>query len=113
MKIKSFTFSFIYSLGQITTGLLLHPYQTMQSIVRGKVFIWMTLLPSFIVGFLTVFWREVFVPVVQLVFSCQSVSFLPCGWLEFVSNFLTFFCIYWQILLLYLLVRFTIVYRDN
>lgn len=37
--------SFLYAIAQITGGLLLHPYQTMQSLTREKVFAWMTFLP--------------------------------------------------------------------
>lgn len=97
--------SIIYSLGQITLGLLLHPYQTVQSLVRDKVFVWMSLLPTLVLGVVTLGWRFVIVPLVRVVFSCQS-GFVGCEWLPFISNWLTFFCLYWQVLLLYLLFRF-------
>ncbi len=103
--------SVIYSLAQITLGLLLHPYQTMQSLVRDKVFVWMSLLPSLTLAIVTVLWKLVVVPVVRLVFSCQSTGFVGCEWLPFVSNWLTFFCIFWQIMLLYLLFRFNKVFK--
>ncbi len=103
--------AFIYSLGQITLGLLLHPYQTMQSLVRDKVFIWMALLPTGVLALVTVLWRFAVVPLVRLFFSCQSSNFGGCEWLPFISNWLTFFCIYWQILLMYLLFRFGWVFR--
>ncbi len=112
MKKRKILFSLLYSFGQITTGLLLHPYQTMQSLVRKKVFIWMTLVPSVCISFITIFWKLAVVPSVQLVFSCSQSGWLVCSAIPFFSNVITFFCIYWQILLLYLLVRFTIVYRD-
>jgi len=112
MKKRKVFFSLIYSLGQITTGLFLHPYQTMQSLVKQKLFIWMTLLPSLFLSFLTIFWKLAVVPTVQIVFSCTTSNFVACDWISFFSNFVTFFCIYWQILLLYLLIRFTFVYRD-
>jgi len=95
--------SVIYSLFQITLGLLLHPYQTMQSLVRDKVFVWMTLLPTLVLGVVTLLWKLVLVPVVGVFFSC-SVG--VCGFLPFVSNVLTFFCVYWQVVLIYLLYRF-------
>lgn len=98
--------SILYSLFQIAQGLLLHPYQTMQSLVKDKIFSWMVLMPSVILALVTVLWRFVVVPVVSLVFSCSSVSLPVCDWLPFISNCLTFFCIYWQIMLLYLLFRF-------
>jgi hypothetical protein len=105
--------SLIYSLGQITLGLLLHPYQTMQSLVRDKVFVWMTLLPTLVLALVTVLWRFAVVPIVRLVFSCQTSGFGGCEFLPFASNWLTFFCIYWQILLMYLLFRFSWVFRDK
>jgi hypothetical protein len=66
------------------------------------------------------------VPTVHLVFSCPAFSWpteqtlfsilsqnplaLVCHSLPFLSNFLTFFCIYWQLILLYLLFRFSRVF---
>lgn len=93
-------------MGQISLGLVLHPYQTVQSLVRDRVFAWMSLLPSLFLAFVTVGWRWGLVPTVRLVFSCQTTPFFACDWLQFFSNWLTFFCIYWQVLLLYLLFRF-------
>lgn len=106
-------FSFIYSLGQITLGLLLHPYQTAQSLVRDKVFIWMILLPTGVLGIVTTLWRFIVVPLVRVVFSCQGSFLGGCEFLSFFSNWITFFCIYWQILLLYLLFRFGMVFGEN
>lgn len=103
--------SITYSIGQITLGLLLHPYQTMQSLVEDKVFVWMTLLPTGVLAIVTVWWRFLIVPTVKLVFSCQKTGLIDCSWLPFFSNWLTFFCIYWQILLLYLLFRFAAVFK--
>jgi hypothetical protein len=100
-----------YSVGQIGLGLLLHPYQTMQSLVEDKVFIWMSLLPTAVLALVTVSWRVLLVPTVRTVFSCQSTGFWACDYLVFVSNWLTFFSIFWQVLLLYLLFRFSRVYR--
>ncbi len=101
--------SIIYALAQISGGLLLHPYQTMQSLVRDKVFVWMTLLPSLILALITIGWRFLLVPVVQMFFTCSTSSF-SCEWLPFLSNWITFFCLYWQVLLLYLLIRFDRIY---
>jgi hypothetical protein len=100
-----------YALGQITLGLLLHPYQTMQSLVKDKIFSWMALLPTGVLAVVTILWRFVIVPLVQLVFSCQSTGFWGCSWLPFVSNTLTFFCFYWQVMLIYLLFRFSAAFK--
>lgn len=103
--------SVIYSLGQITLGLLLHPYQTMQSLVKDKVFVWMSLLPTLVLGLVTMLWRFLIVPVVSSVFSCRATDFVGCEFLPFTANTLTFFCVYWQVMLLYLLFRFRGVFR--
>ncbi len=113
MDYKNALLSLVYSVGQLTLGLLLHPYQTMQSLVEDKVFVWMALLPTGVLAVVTVLWRFVIVPLVQLVFSCQKTGFIGCAWLPFLSNWLTFFCIYWQILLLYLLFRFSSVFNQS
>lgn len=111
MKKRRIIFSITYSLGQITTGLLLHPYQTMQSLVKQKIFVWMTLLPSMLLSMIIVFWKFAVVPTVQTIFSCQTTYFFICDWISLMANIVTFFCIYWQILLLYLLIRFSLVYK--
>lgn len=103
--------SLLYSLFQIIQGLLIHPYQTMQSLVKDRVFSWMALLPTLILAIITLAWRFAVVPLVQLVFSCQNLNFLGCDLLPLISNTLTFFCLYWQILLLYLLFRFKSAFR--
>jgi hypothetical protein len=98
--------SLIYSCGQISLGLLVHPYQTMQSLVEDKVFVWMSLLPAGLLAVVTVVWRFGIVPVVRLVFSCSETHFIGCELLRFTSNWITFFIIYWQVMLVYLLFRF-------
>lgn len=105
-KINSIFNSFFYSCGQIGLGLLLHPYQTMQSLVEEKVFVWMSLLPAGILAVVTVLWRFVVVPVVRTSFSCAQTAFIGCELLRFFSNWMTFFIIFWQLMLVYLLFRF-------
>lgn len=111
-SIAEFTRSFLYSVGQISLGLLVHPYQTMQSLVEDKVFVWMALLPTVFLGVVTVFWRYAFVPLVRVGFSCAETNFVGCDLIPFVSNTITFFMMYWQILLLYLLFRFRLVWEE-
>ncbi len=100
--------SLAYSIAQITQGLLLHPYQTAQSLVRERVFAWMLWLPTLTVGSIYFFWKLILVPMVRLVFSCQESGFGMCGLLPLFSDWLLFFCLYWQILLLYLWIRFAV-----
>lgn len=117
MSRRSVVLSFLYSVTQITQGLLLHPYQTMQSLVRERVFIWMSMLPMVILGMVTILWKWLIVPLVRLVTSCQALSTnwgTPiCDTLPFISNWLTFFCLFWQVMLLYLLYRFTWVFKEE
>jgi len=101
-----------YSLGQILVGLVLHPYQTMQGLVREKIFVWMALLPSFILMSVTILWKIAVVPLVGLFFSCVQSEIINCSWLGFASNIITFYCIYWQILLFYLLIRFNLAFGN-
>ncbi|MBU0974790.1 hypothetical protein KKD03_03770 [Patescibacteria group bacterium] len=115
MKKRKVVLSATYSLGQISVGLILHPYQTMQALVREKVFIWMSLLPSLVLMSTTLLWKIAVVPLVRFVFSCSELSGMvfSCDWLDFVSNAIAFYCIYWQLLLFYLLIRFNSAYRNK
>lgn len=103
--------SFVYSVVQIGFGLLVHPYQSMQSLVRDKVFVWMSLLPTLVLAVITWGWRWIIVPLVQYFFSCSTTSFFLCEYLSFFAYCLVFFCFYWQILLIYLLFRFKNIFR--
>lgn len=98
--------SFFYSLFQISQGLLLHPYQTMQSLVREQVFIWMSFLPSiFLVG-LTLIWRYILFIILKFFISHIFLIAPLVSAVKFFGNCLIFFCLYWQIVLGYLLFRF-------
>lgn len=112
-RLLDITASFLYSIGQITLGLLLHPYQTMQSLVQDKVFIWMTLLPAAVYVIAKVLWFFLIVPVVRFAFSCSSSSFFGCSLIPFFANWLVLFCVYWQVLLVYLLVRFFLIFSTS
>jgi len=111
MNKKIAIISLFYSFGQVALGLLLHPYVTMQSLVKKKVFVWMSATPLFILAGTTISWKFLFVPVVQVVFSCSTTYYFACDVLSFISNTIVFFCWYWQVLLLYLLVRFRLASR--
>ena len=104
MYIRTTVASTTYSVGQIALGLLLHPYQTMQSLVQEKVFVWMVLLPSAVLAVVTMVWRAMGVGV------AGEMNF---AMLTFFSDWFTFFCLYWQILLLYLFFRFWNVFESR
>lgn len=112
MIYKKWLLSIFYSLFRIAVGLMIHPYQTMQSLFKEPVFIFMTILPTFLLGFLTMFWKIIFVPFVGLFFRCSNSGFFLCEFLTIFSNFVTFFCIYWQVILLYLFIKFHFVFDD-
>ncbi|PIR64176.1 MAG: hypothetical protein CO156_03260 [Candidatus Pacebacteria bacterium CG_4_9_14_3_um_filter_40_12] len=111
MRKKSALISILYSIGQIALGLLVHPYQTMQSLVKERVFVWMAAIPLYVLVAVTVGWKFVVVPLVQVMFSCSTRYYLACDALSLISNTLIFFCWYWQVVLLYLLVRFRLVVK--
>jgi hypothetical protein len=88
--------SMIYSLGQITLGLFLHPYQSMQNLVRDQVFIPLMLLPTLLAGLFYV----LFAWWLLALFYDGSIVF------RLVYRSFFFFFLFWQILLVYLFWRF-------
>jgi hypothetical protein len=101
----------VYAVGRLSLGLLLHPYQTMFQLVQARLFSWLVLVPTLVLAVVTVSWRWLLVPGVRTVFSCAASGWVACEYLEFISNWMTFFLMYWQVLLLYLFVRFKRVLR--
>jgi len=92
----SFFESLIYSLGQIILGLFLHPYQSMQNLVRDKVFVPLTFLPTLLASvfyLLFAWWLLALFYDSSLIFRLIYRSFF-------------FFFLFWQILLIYLFWRF-------
>jgi hypothetical protein len=98
MNVKNAAWGMSYSVFEILQGLLIHPYQTMRQLVRGRVFIWMTFSPVVLWCAAWVVWK-----VLELVFY----SFVPyVGFWVFVALWFTMAIAMYQILLLYLLLRF-------
>jgi len=104
MKKRVVILSATYSLSSIFAGLVLHPYQTMQKLVREKVFVWLTLLPSMLVFFVSLVWQF-------LTLYFLTSSFVNSEVVNFFANIFIFYCIYWQLLLLYLFIRFMRAFR--
>lgn len=98
--------SFVYSLFQIAQGLIFHPYQTMQSLVREKVFAWMSFLPTIFLIILTLIWRYGIQTLILMFFPQLFDRVILVKLVKFLANWLIFFCLYWQMVLAYLLVRF-------
>ncbi len=107
-----FILSVCYALGQITLGLLLHPYTTVQSLVRDRSFFWMAVLPLITSLMAKVAWEFGIVPLVQLFFSCSLTSMWLCNAVPFFAHWLLFFCLYWQAVVAYLFIRFALAFRS-
>lgn len=100
--------SFFYALGRFSLGLLVHPYQTMQLLVEQKVFVWLTLLPTLILGILTVIWKKIILLALLAIFNNSSLELDT--YYSFLSTWVTVFIIYWQAMLFYLLIRFKLAF---
>lgn len=98
VRLKTLSFSLMYSLIQILQGQLVHPYQTMRELVRDKVFIWMSTSPIFLWVFCLLLWRII-------AFLLFSVIPYPNFWV-FLALWFTLGIAMYQIVLLYLLFRF-------
>lgn len=87
-----------YNLGVVTLGFLTHPYKTVQNVVKRQLPAACILIPSFawLVGFILLRTLE------HVLFSL--IPFIGFWWFLFVWVLL--FTLMWQILLLYLFVRF-------
>jgi len=96
-------FSFFYAVGRFALGLLLHPYQTMQLLIKQRIFVWVVLTP-------TVFWiilvasnNYLLAPLMsRWDISCQEITSV----FSFMRTWITSFALYWQLMLFYLLFRF-------
>ena len=99
MKKRTKILSIIYAFIQISQGLFLHPYQTMQSLVREKFLVWLVFIPTVYLMLVTLVWRHLVLAIVNI-----QLPLLLTHWF-------LFFCIYWQCLLIYLWVRFVIAFR--
>ena len=100
--------SFCYATARFSLGLLIHPYQTMQLLVKQKMFVWIAMLPTILLSasfLLSRAWTVIFS---KMAFSLTPVLFNLPELYSFVSTWLTVFCLYWQLMLLYLLLRFNL-----
>lgn len=113
MKIRTPFLSVVYSIGQIALGLLLHPYQTLQSVVQEKVFVWMTFFPAVVLALIIIVWRVMIVPLAKLVVACAPRLFYVCAALPFFAKWIILFCFFWQVLLAYLFFRFAAAFRGR
>jgi len=116
-KLGNYFVSIIYAIGRFSLGLLTHPYQTMQLLNEQKIFIWLSLLPSIVLMILSMSWRLILQPLLWL--GAEYIEFLDkilqmnlvveMG--SFVMIWVICFCFYWQVMVLYLLFRFSSVFK--
>jgi hypothetical protein len=107
----SLFFSGLYAVFRISVGMVVHPYQTLQSVVQEKIFLWLTLLPSVILFILMLNWRFWILPNLEIWFECQPHYPYICTAVRFLAAWISFFCLYWQLLVGYLTVRFLLAFR--
>ena len=95
--------SFFYAVGRFALGLLLHPYQTMQLLVRQRIFVWVVLTPA-------IFWIILLISNQYLIAPTLSYLKISCPEMRQVTSFfrmwISIFALYWQLMLFYLLLRF-------
>ncbi len=94
--------SLIYSGGQMFLGLLLHPYRSMQLLVKNKILLPFAFYPSLIALFFYLSLR-----IDQLAWAYSGL-FLA----QFAYQLLFFFCFYWQLALFYLWFRFNRAFKN-
>lgn len=107
----SLFFSSIYAVFRISAGMILHPYQTLQSVVQEKIFLWLTILPAATLFILMLNWRFWILPNLEIWFECYPNYPLICHAVRGVAAWISFFCLYWQLLVGYLTVRFLLAFR--
>lgn len=112
MKYSVAFFSSFYAICQIGLGLLLHPYQTLQSVVQEKVFGWMVFFPLMVLVGLMLIWRVLLLPVLEFSFDCYPNMPFLCNAAFFAARWIEFYCLYWEVLLVYLFARFSQVFGE-
>ncbi len=100
----NFSLSFFYALVKIAVGLLLHPYQTMFSLIKEKVFWSLVFTPTLVFIFLTFFWRLAIRSLVLYFFNATCL-------LMTIKTSVLFFCFFWQLALFYLWLKFYYFWR--
>lgn len=107
---RAIIFSGLVLLGKVVQGLFLHPYQTMQGLVKEKVFVWLSFIPLFFLflSFIVSFFAG------KLIVSCDFVQLINWQLIKqiiiFIFNWWLVFLIFWQALLIYLLFRFALAF---
>gem|GEM_PF-497408 len=107
----SLFFSSLYAILRISAGMILHPYQTLQSVVQEKIFLWLTVLPAVILFILMLNWRFWILPNLEIWFDCEPYYPYICKAVRVLAAWVSFFLLYWQLLVGYLTIRFLLAFR--
>lgn len=95
-------FSYFYFCSKITFGLLIHPYKTLLATLRERFCRFLIFSPTFFFIFLTILWRLLFRPLILHFFSATC-------FLMIIKTSVLFFCLFWQLTLIYLFFKFIFV----
>lgn len=96
IRLLAFGESLIYSSVQMLLGLFLHPYRSMQLLVKNGVLLPFVFYPT-LLGIIF----YLFLKIDLFLFIYNSIFLL-----RFVYQMVIFFCFYWQLALFYLWFRF-------
>jgi hypothetical protein len=80
----------------------------MQLLIEQKSFVWLSLLPTLGLAVVTVCWKGVLIPAILTLVNSEAL--LLGEIYSFGSTWITLFFIYWQMMVLYLLIRFKLVF---
>jgi hypothetical protein len=89
--------SLVYSSGQMFLGLLLHPYRSMQLLVKNKLLLPFVFYPILVMALFYFLLR------IDFIFFVYQTNFF----FSFIYQLVFFFCFYWQLALFYLWIRFS------
>ncbi len=93
--------SLLYSSVQLLVGLVLHPYRSMQLLVRNKILLPFAFYPTLIGLILYLLFQ------IDFIYPIYQSFFL----IKFFYQVALFFCFYWQLALFYLWIRFSRVFN--
>jgi hypothetical protein len=98
LPLRSLIFTF-YLICKTSFGLILHPYQTIQTLYQGHSLFLFVITPTIYFTLATLIWRFVLRPFVThfLTASCP---------LMLIKTTIVFFALFWQLSLIYLLTKF-------
>ena len=107
MRSAYWFFSLIYAMFEVIQGLFFHPYQTVQFLVKKKLFKILIFFPVFCLLFIYL------LGLILGEFGQYGFLFLDSNWVVFIKYWIVYFCILWQMVLFYLFFRFWYAWRKS